>query len=375
MLGNIGKFSLVSVMVMTISLTSVLPVFAEETTLTINLPNDNKNIEVDKEISIPTTATGITGTITYNIVDTHPRGTMYSSNVDANGVIKWKPTYDELGLHTVTITASGSGSFSAVGTAQIIVNLPTTSLTVGPLKPGDTVGVGGSVEFLLTATGFASPSFSLADNFPGSTISSINISSSGNFNWTPTNTDVGNHSITITARDYRDSVNKTAVSITVKPAGTFIPSTIVATPLAPIVSSSPIVSMPASTSATTFTSFLNLGSKGLEVSALQKVLLAEGYYTGDITGYLGVLTQSALKKYQSAHGVDPLGYVGPGTRTVLNNSAVAGANVQASVSVVNPIAPSATATMSATDRASRIQALRVVIQYLQAELTRLEYGQ
>jgi hypothetical protein len=81
------------------------------------------------------------------------------------------------------------------------------------------------------------------------------------------------------------------------------------------------------------------------------------------------MTQSALKKYQLAKGIDPQGFVGPSTRAVLNGSSVAGVTTT-SVSVINPVS-----TMSATDRASRIASLRTVIQYLQIELDRLVAGQ
>ncbi len=68
-----------------------------------------------------------------------------------------------------------------------------------------------------------------------------------------------------------------------------------------------------------FTELLNLGSQGAEVTALQGRLSALGLYSGPITGYFGPLTGTAVKKYQTAHGLDPKGYVGPETRAVLNS--------------------------------------------------------
>ncbi len=68
----------------------------------------------------------------------------------------------------------------------------------------------------------------------------------------------------------------------------------------------------------TFTSFLKLNSTGAEVTALQKKLASGGYYSGPITGTFGPLTEAAVKKFQEANGLDPAGYVGPGTRAVLN---------------------------------------------------------
>ncbi len=63
---------------------------------------------------------------------------------------------------------------------------------------------------------------------------------------------------------------------------------------------------------------LNIGSKGTDVTELQKRLTAEGVYSGPVTGYYGSLTQTAVKKYQVKYGLSQLGNVGPATRAMLN---------------------------------------------------------
>jgi hypothetical protein len=68
-----------------------------------------------------------------------------------------------------------------------------------------------------------------------------------------------------------------------------------------------------------FTEFLGVGSQDAQVTALQQRLTALGFYSGPITGYYGSLTEAAVEKYQSAHGIDVKGYVGPGTRAALNS--------------------------------------------------------
>jgi hypothetical protein len=70
--------------------------------------------------------------------------------------------------------------------------------------------------------------------------------------------------------------------------------------------------------ATTFTEFLSVGSQDAQVTALQNRLIADGFLSGSATGYYGTLTEAAVEKFQTAHGISPKGYVGPSTRTALN---------------------------------------------------------
>ncbi|HPL92896.1 MAG TPA: peptidoglycan-binding protein [bacterium] len=68
-----------------------------------------------------------------------------------------------------------------------------------------------------------------------------------------------------------------------------------------------------------FSKFLSIGSNGEEVRQLQLKLKELGYYTySSITGYYGSFTAEAVKKFQAARGISPVGYVGPATRAALN---------------------------------------------------------
>ena len=68
-----------------------------------------------------------------------------------------------------------------------------------------------------------------------------------------------------------------------------------------------------------FTKPLSLGSRGTEVSELQKRLKALEYFLyPEITGYFGAVTKKAVIDFQKANGIDPIGIVGPKTRAVLN---------------------------------------------------------
>ncbi len=72
-----------------------------------------------------------------------------------------------------------------------------------------------------------------------------------------------------------------------------------------------------------FTRALALGSQGPDVTALQNLLKALGFFSGSATGYYGSLTQKAVQAFQVKYGLaraGQVGYgnVGPATRAKLN---------------------------------------------------------
>ncbi len=67
-----------------------------------------------------------------------------------------------------------------------------------------------------------------------------------------------------------------------------------------------------------FTLNLKLGSKGNEVKELQNILIKEGHLIGRADGIYGPMTKGAIIKYQKKNNINPLGVVGPITRSVLN---------------------------------------------------------
>ncbi len=68
-----------------------------------------------------------------------------------------------------------------------------------------------------------------------------------------------------------------------------------------------------------FSTDLDIGSTGPDVTELQNVLIAAGYLTVPASGWYGPMTATAVKLYQSAHGITPVsGHVGPLTRAALN---------------------------------------------------------
>ncbi|HEX8994268.1 MAG TPA: peptidoglycan-binding domain-containing protein, partial [Candidatus Paceibacterota bacterium] len=69
-----------------------------------------------------------------------------------------------------------------------------------------------------------------------------------------------------------------------------------------------------------FTQTLQRGSHGAEVTRLQSLLIGKGFLSGATTGYFGPLTENAVRAYQKANGLSPVGIVGTTTRGLLNNA-------------------------------------------------------
>ncbi len=65
--------------------------------------------------------------------------------------------------------------------------------------------------------------------------------------------------------------------------------------------------------------YLNMGSRGPEVYTLQNLLIQSGYLKVSATGYFGVITLKAVKEFQRANNIVPVGFVGPVTRAALNS--------------------------------------------------------
>src|SRR5882672_9254396 len=71
--------------------------------------------------------------------------------------------------------------------------------------------------------------------------------------------------------------------------------------------------------ADTFTLHLAFGSTGTQVTALQNILIQQGFLAASgPTGYFGSLTKAAVMKFQSSKGFSPAGEIGPQTRAALN---------------------------------------------------------
>ena len=69
-----------------------------------------------------------------------------------------------------------------------------------------------------------------------------------------------------------------------------------------------------------FTRYLVWGSMGLEIRKLQTLLRLMKFFTFHTsTGFYGPITTAAIKSFQIAHDLPPVGVVGPKTRAILNS--------------------------------------------------------
>ncbi len=69
------------------------------------------------------------------------------------------------------------------------------------------------------------------------------------------------------------------------------------------------------------TGYMNLGSRGGNVTQLQQFLASNSviYPQGTVTGYFGSLTKAAVIQLQLNYDIDPIGRVGPSTLSKINS--------------------------------------------------------
>jgi peptidoglycan hydrolase-like protein with peptidoglycan-binding domain len=82
----------------------------------------------------------------------------------------------------------------------------------------------------------------------------------------------------------------------------------------------PAVTTAPKTSATILStnSTLKIGANGTDVKKLQEKLTELKFFSGDITGYFGPITEKAVMAFQTANNLDAVGFVGPKTRALLD---------------------------------------------------------
>jgi hypothetical protein len=282
-------------------------------------------ITTGQNITFTAVPIGMVSPITYIITDSSLYNSINSSNIDSNGNFNWTPNDRDAGAHTMTVTATDSVGKSASGSITANVSRA-LSITLSPSYQNATINPNVTITFYILTSGFvSSPTFALSD-YATSSLSSNNIDqSSDRVVWTPKVSDAGAHNIKITAVDSYGLSTSTTMKIIVSSSGNSTAILGVASQaISPVnnlvttVSSVPSNSSVSSSNKYKFNKTLSFGSRGVDVTELQKRLIVEGFLSGTATGYFGTMTVAAVKKYQSHYGISQLGNVGPVTRGQLN---------------------------------------------------------
>jgi peptidoglycan hydrolase-like protein with peptidoglycan-binding domain len=265
-------------------------------------------ISFGQPVTFSIVSTGFTNPV-YSVSDSLAGGTISNANINSSGVFTWTPLSQDAGTHNVTITVSDSSGTTMYLHQTLAVQ--NASLSIQSPTPSGTVIVGRSYSFSVVQNGLINPTYKVTDSFSGSSVSNANMTvSSGFFSWIPIVNDVGTHTIMVVGTDaYGHTANATTIETVAQH-----------TTISTSASVSPVV-VP---STYTFNTYLSLGSKGPDVTALQNVLTAKGFYSGPITGTYGPLTKIAVEKFQESHSISPLGVVGVQTRALLNQNTGAG---------------------------------------------------
>lgn len=249
----------------------------------------------------------------YSVDDSFYGSSVWSYNLNGSGGFYWTPLYRDIGTHTLTITGSDmQGHSAAVKQVITVEGVPSVTVLGAPSR----IGAGSLLTFSATTTGFSSPSFTVTDLFYSGTATSTLKLDGAAVSWTPVYNDIGVHTFSVSASDSAGHSASTKFSVTVgQPSAVPVQTTPTA-----------VVPVATPTTATTktvapsyvFKSFLTVGSRGAEVTALQKKLIGLGLLYGQATGYFGQLTKKAVQAFQKSKGLEQVGFTGPGTRAALN---------------------------------------------------------
>ncbi len=262
--------------------------------------------------------TAFVSTVKYSTKDSASPTSIRGTEVNNQAVFYWTPLYSDIGTHAITVTAADA-TYTATTSVQVTV-LANASLSIQSVSPGTNVGVGQKVTFAAAAQGLVSPTYTLKDSFsyPSSSTPSID-AATGKGQWTPMFNDIGTHPLTIVATDSTGRAATTTLQLFVSQQyQSYIPTPVLSTSTAPTSVISSGASPAAVSGGHTFSIFLTVGSSNSDVTALQTILTKLGFYNGPVTGYFGLLTKAALQKFQTAHGLEAVGYAGPGTRKTLS---------------------------------------------------------
>ena len=302
------------------------PAYAGNSSVSIQALTPGTGVDAGSPVSFIAVVQGFSDPI-YSVVDSTPTAGGTSGGIDKIGVFSWTPIIYDAGRHLLIVSVSDALGDSASTSVSILVR--NNNLVITGLTPGTAVNPAQTVTFKVVAPGFQNPVFNVFDSVWQTSVSTANIDATGLFTWIPTNSDVGTHTLILTASDTQGRQGQITQNITVTlpppvpPPGAATTTatttpTAVMPPVNPSTSTTPPAPAAASGASYVFTTALGIGSRGTAVTQLQKKLAALGFFSAQPSGYYGPVTAAAVAKFQKAHGLPPVAVVGPATRKLLN---------------------------------------------------------
>lgn len=284
-------------------------------------------IGVGRALTFTASAPGFINPV-FTLSDSYPGTNITNADINSIGGFSWTPGVDQQGVHQLTMYGYDAYGHSGNTSQSITVTDP----QIGNVHTFYSGNVGTLLSFTALASGLATTTFSVSDAFSSgtSTIVASTITNSGVFSWTPSESDIGTHQITITATDTFGNSASAATQLFISAASA-----------SPVVTSPPVTTTTTSTTAPNvtaaaptqsisainnyhFTSQLKLGLSNADVTALQQFLIASGYsLPSGATGYFGSQTEAAVAAFQKANNLPATGYVGSLTLALLNQNATA----------------------------------------------------
>lgn len=269
----------------------------------------------------------------FSVRDSFSGSTASNANINHTGQFAWSPASSDVGVHELTITGIvGAFGTSASTTQKITVLGPGGTLPLSASATSSTAGSGttlaalqaklatlqGSLVSAQTGSTNTGTSATLFMSYlkPGSSGDEVLrlqkvLAQLGYLSATPN----GSYGPATTAAVQAFQKAKGLAAL-----GVVGPSTRAALNA---LGASTGITKPVSTAASgtrfIFTHFTGVGDDDAEqVVELQKRLAELGYYAGSLTGYFGVETEAAVKRFQKAKGIPETGYVASITRAALN---------------------------------------------------------
>lgn len=253
------------------------------------------SIFANKTLSLLVAAPGFSNP-SFSVSDSFYGSSLSTYNISQYGTLTWTPTQNDVGVHNLTIyVTTPNGRTDSISQTITVNGMSVKNVSASSLP------VGTPFSFNIVSHGLNSPTYSVTDSTRNNTITSENLNGT-NFNWIPKDQDIGTHNISVTANDADGNTMTSKLTVTIN---SNVPAPVVTTP-------SPIATP------VTFKSNLQVGSKGSEVVALQKLLAKLKFFSGPTNGNFGQVTKAAVIKFQKANGISALGVVGPATRAALN---------------------------------------------------------